>query len=338
MCSSGTIIPPVAPGPRCGSHVVHRVPIDDLGVLVSVGRSLRGEAGERRGLLVVPRDQQRADLLDRDADRRRVVAKQRVAAGDEPRLERPWRRVEAGVQDRRVGLARSRADVGPGLERRRRRDRGATAVERPRNRRLRRRSTTTSYTVASGSSVLTDPSSLRPPVATRPAAPRPRPPRSAARRPDLGATRRQPTWACECGLGTQIGERGDAERGGVRRRVHLDRGLQQVGLGLQQQRAAGQPAVDPQPRQRRRRGRARRPGRAARPAPAIPRSRRARDGRARSPRVSPVKAAFACGFQYGAARPGERRHERDAARSLDRRAEPVEVGGLRHDAHVDQPA
>ena len=46
-------------------------------------------------------------------------------------------------------------------------------------------------------------------------------------------------------------ERGDAERGRVRRRVHLDRCLQQVGLGLHQQPRAGEPAVDAQPGQRR---------------------------------------------------------------------------------------
>ena len=103
--------PPGCARPEVRLELVDGVAIDDLGVPVTVGGSLGGELWQRGRLVVVPRHQHRADLLDRDADRRRVLAQQRVAAGDQPGLERPWGGVEAGVQDRGVGLAGAGADV-----------------------------------------------------------------------------------------------------------------------------------------------------------------------------------------------------------------------------------
>jgi hypothetical protein len=76
------------------------------------------DAREGAALLDAPGDQQRAGALERDAGAWRVVAQQPVTAADEPRLERARFRVETGVQESRVGLAGSGADVGTGLQQR----------------------------------------------------------------------------------------------------------------------------------------------------------------------------------------------------------------------------
>ncbi len=118
---------------------VGRVGVDDLGVLVTVDAGLGLQFGKPRGLLVVPRDQQCTGLLDGDTNRRCVVAEQRVAAGDEPGFERARGGIEPGVQDRRVGLARSGTDVGPGLDQGDERGRDGRAGGRRHTRRRRHR-------------------------------------------------------------------------------------------------------------------------------------------------------------------------------------------------------
>ena len=67
MCSSGTIIPAVAPDPEIGLDLVDGVAVDDLGVHVSVGRGFCCEFRKRCRLLVVPCHEHGADLLDGDA-------------------------------------------------------------------------------------------------------------------------------------------------------------------------------------------------------------------------------------------------------------------------------
>ena len=75
--------------------------------------------------------------------------------------------------------------------------------------------------------------------------------RSAARSPPAPAGRADglaPRWPPR--PVPEPGQRGHAERGRVRDAAHLDRQLQQVGLGLHQQPGPGQPAVGPQRGQR----------------------------------------------------------------------------------------
>src|SRR6266566_4016919 len=79
---------------------------------VAVGASAFDDPREGAALPVVPGDEQRARVLHGDAGSKGVLPQQLVTAPHEARLERPGRRVEARVQKRRVGLARSGADVG----------------------------------------------------------------------------------------------------------------------------------------------------------------------------------------------------------------------------------
>src|SRR6185436_18201979 len=69
-------------------------------VVVPVLARGRRDARQRRELLVVPRDEQRAGPLHRDADPRGVRAEQLEPAAHQARLERAGLRVEAGVQER----------------------------------------------------------------------------------------------------------------------------------------------------------------------------------------------------------------------------------------------
>ena len=96
---------------------------------------------------------------------------------------------------------------------------------------------------------------LEPRPRSRPAARPPRPARSRGSHHDLRL--RGPDRLGQAGRlpGAQPGQRGHAQRGRVRRPGHLDRELQQVGLGLHQQPRPGQPAVDAQRGQRAGRGR-----------------------------------------------------------------------------------
>ena len=84
--------------------------------VVAVGARALHDARQLGHLLLVPRNQQRPGALDGDAHARRVVGQQPVAAHDELGLERARLGVEAGVQQRRVRLARPGAHVRPRLE------------------------------------------------------------------------------------------------------------------------------------------------------------------------------------------------------------------------------
>jgi hypothetical protein len=74
--------------------------------------------GELGQLLGAPGDEECADARDGNPDPVRVLLEQEAAPRDELRLEGSRLRIEAGVQQRRVGLARARADVGAGFQQR----------------------------------------------------------------------------------------------------------------------------------------------------------------------------------------------------------------------------
>ena len=86
--------------------------------LVAVRVRLLDDARQRAELLLAPGHEQRPGPLDGDADPLRVAAELLVAAHDELGFERPRLRVEAGVQQSGVRLARAGADVGARLEQR----------------------------------------------------------------------------------------------------------------------------------------------------------------------------------------------------------------------------
>ena len=74
--------------------------------------------GSSPALLLVPRDEQRAGALERDADPRGVLGEQLAPARDEARLDRAGLGVEARVEEGGVGLAGAGADVRGGLQER----------------------------------------------------------------------------------------------------------------------------------------------------------------------------------------------------------------------------
>ena len=189
-------------------------------VSVSVGRGLRGEA--RAALAACSSSQATSTRPDRAPPRCRRSARRRAAAvpaGDEPGLERAGGGVEAGVEDRRVGLARAGADVG-------RRPRQSTIAKvgdadssrataapddsgaaPPRRRtRVRRRR---GHSVASLRRRYPLP---RRPVARAASSAADR----AARRPRRRHGMRRSSSAWSVSRGAEGGESGDAERGGVR--------------------------------------------------------------------------------------------------------------------------
>ena len=74
------------------------------------------DSGKGPELLGSPRDEQRADACQRNSDLRGIRGEQLVSAPHEARLEGARRGVKAGVQQRRIRLARSGADVRTRLE------------------------------------------------------------------------------------------------------------------------------------------------------------------------------------------------------------------------------
>ena len=169
------------------------------------------------------------------------AGEQRVAARDQLGLER-------ARPGRRSRCAGSRCWPWTSPRRRRRRasttaTRSAVRGELARDRacpRRRRRRPPTSYGPASDRGAHATPASDgRRRHRKRPAARRPRRPRPAARRRRQARQRGTASARVRGRVGAQPGRGGDAERGGVRRGEHLDRGLQQVGLGLHEQRATG---------------------------------------------------------------------------------------------------
>ena len=85
--------------------------VDQLGAHVAIGERLGQEAGKGGLLVVIPRDEKPPGGLDCDARLRGIGRQQLIALVDEPRFERARNRVEAGVQDGRVGLRRPCTDV-----------------------------------------------------------------------------------------------------------------------------------------------------------------------------------------------------------------------------------
>ena len=181
------------------------------------------------------------------------------------------------------------------------------------------------------------PGPARPRPRSRPAARPPRPARWPRLHHDLRL--RGPDRLGQAGRlpGAQPGQRGHAQRRGVRRPGHLDRDLQQVGLGLEQQPRPGQPAVRAQRRQRLAEIGGHRPG-----------QQRHRRGQAVQHRADQVRAAGAqaqAEERAAGVRPpvrraqaGQRGHEPHAAAVGHRRADAVQVGGRGDDAEPGQPA
>jgi hypothetical protein len=91
---------------------------DQVAAVVAIGRRPLGQARERGVLLLGPGHEQRAGPFDGDPGLRRVGREKRVAARDQARLGRAGLGVEAGVEDRGVGLAGARTDVRAGLDQR----------------------------------------------------------------------------------------------------------------------------------------------------------------------------------------------------------------------------
>ena len=115
--SPGISRAPERPGPEGGLAPVELIDCDQAGVAGSrSAAAVACDLGEGVELLVGPGHHQRAGRSRsgcRPAPRSR---EQLVAAREQLRLERAGLGVEAGVQDRGVGLARPGADVRPGLD------------------------------------------------------------------------------------------------------------------------------------------------------------------------------------------------------------------------------
>ena len=90
--------------------------LDEAGIGVFVAYGLLRQVRERRELFLVPGDEQRADRFDGDARLRSVRGESAGALADEACFEGARYRVEAGVQDRGVGLGGALADVVLGLD------------------------------------------------------------------------------------------------------------------------------------------------------------------------------------------------------------------------------
>jgi hypothetical protein len=90
---------------------IHLVGGDDPGVRVVVADRLVPQRRQRRELLRVPGDEDRAERFDRDPGGLRIGREQVVALANQAGLQRARDGVEPGVQDRRVGLAGALADV-----------------------------------------------------------------------------------------------------------------------------------------------------------------------------------------------------------------------------------
>src|SRR5204862_8038746 len=89
---------------EAGLEPVELLDLDLADGVVAVRTGPLDDPGEGVALHGTPGDEQRAGALERDPGPRGVVPEQLVAAADEPGLERAGLRVEAGVEERRVGL------------------------------------------------------------------------------------------------------------------------------------------------------------------------------------------------------------------------------------------
>ncbi len=91
------------------------VGVDQAGLVVAVALGLGGERRQRVQLRPVPGDEQGADRFDGDTGLGRVGREPALSVAYEPGLQRTGHGVETGVQDRRVGLGGSVADVVGGV-------------------------------------------------------------------------------------------------------------------------------------------------------------------------------------------------------------------------------
>ena len=138
--------------------------------------------------------------------------------------------------------------------------------------------------------------------------------------------------------GAQPGQGGHAERGRVGGRAHLDRRLQQVGLGLHEQPGAGQPAVHPQDPQRRAAVGGHRPGQQRDRRRRCPRPPRGPGAPRVVPRPRPRNAPRASGRQCGAPSPASAGRNVTPAGVGHARAGRVQAGRAVQQAQPGQPA
>lgn len=345
--ADGALAGYVQRGERAGAEVrfalVQRGGPDQAGVPVVVAFGLLGEAGQRGELLLVPGDEERADGFDGDAGLGSVGGQQAGALADQACLQGAGHRVEAGVQDRGVGLGGALSDVvlrldegdaqtgvaGEGAGDRTADDSGADDGHVVRDR-WQRSSVGDRHAGVPSSSAVT--------------AARKRPRRSAASSGDTrgsytaaGLPVRQRVSEAQAGFRAEPGQRAHPECGRIRQRGHLDGALQQVGLGLHEQGRAGQAAVDAEDFERvaevRRGGVRQRHHLGGQPL-----AERAHQVPGPGVQAQSGEGPAQVAAPPGGGEPGEGRYEGDAAAVGHGPAHGVEVGGAPDDAEVGEPA